>query len=276
MKEAARRYRSGSGKKQNKRRKPNPASFMLVYIALSFLAVVILIVLSFTVFFKVADIKVIGKTRYSEAEIVKASKLTTGNNLFMTNVNEAKKIIKQKLPYIDEVKISKNLPSEIRINVKEAVPIGQLEKGKDYIVLDANNKVLEVLHDKPMKGCPVIRGILLNEDKPGSVAVFKDDSQKNNLKIMLDGLKKSEITKISVISFIEPLNLCATYHNKIVIEFGSVADLNLKLQYAKAIIEHPKSAGRTGRLNVSIVSGSKVSNYFETVELTPAQTADVF
>ena len=85
-----------------------------------FLGVIALIILAMSVFFVVTDIDVEGNARYTDEEIVLASGLEKGENLFFINRYDAASRIFSKLPYINDVMVTRELPSRVVISVTES------------------------------------------------------------------------------------------------------------------------------------------------------------
>lgn len=75
-----------------------PLTFFLVIVALVFIM---------SVFFKVSRIEVKGNSIYTADEVIKASGIETGDNLFFINGIAAGSRVAVKLPYVDSVQINR-------------------------------------------------------------------------------------------------------------------------------------------------------------------------
>ena len=73
--------------------------------ALAVLVTAVAILLAMSVFFKVSRIDVVGAETYSEKEIIDASGIEIGENLFFVDRFEAASRIFANLPYIDNVTV---------------------------------------------------------------------------------------------------------------------------------------------------------------------------
>ena len=82
-----------------------PLTFFLVIVALVFIM---------SVFFKVSRIEVKGNSIYTADEVIKASGIETGDNLFFINGIAAGSRVAVKLPYVDSVQINRGLPNLCR------------------------------------------------------------------------------------------------------------------------------------------------------------------
>ena len=72
-----------------------------------------------TVFFRVESVVVTGNSRYTQEEVVAATGIELGDNLFHMNKYEIYDQVRQSLPYIEDVNIRRSLPNTILITVSE-------------------------------------------------------------------------------------------------------------------------------------------------------------
>ena len=73
-----------------------------------------------SVFFRVAKIEVVGNSIYTAEEVVEASGIGTGDNLFFINRFSAASRIFSKLPYVDKAKVTRALPNRVTITIQES------------------------------------------------------------------------------------------------------------------------------------------------------------
>lgn len=90
-------------------------------------AVAVALTMGATVFFQVETVAVTGNSRYSQEEIIKATGIQTGDNLFRMNKFQIAHQVLQDLPYVEEVTIRRSLPSTIVITVKEWDAVARVE-----------------------------------------------------------------------------------------------------------------------------------------------------
>ena len=101
--------------KQKKRR----GQISLVLKFLCGAGVIAALTMGATVFFRVENIAVTGNSRYTQEEIVAASGIKPGDNLFHMNKFQIEGELKHGLPYLEEVSIDRQLPNGVTIGVKE-------------------------------------------------------------------------------------------------------------------------------------------------------------
>lgn len=90
-------------------------------------AVAVALTMGATVFFQVETVAVTGNSRYSQEEIIKATGIQTGDNLFCMNKYQIAHQVLQGLPYVEELTIRRALPSTIVITVKEWDAVARVE-----------------------------------------------------------------------------------------------------------------------------------------------------
>ena len=104
----------------------NRGRFGPLFKLLCVLAVVVALTGGATVFFRVETVEVTGNQRYTREEIVAASGIQTGDNLYALNKVSIDRKIRTQLPYVGELSINRSLPSTIRIDVTEWEAVAQV------------------------------------------------------------------------------------------------------------------------------------------------------
>ena len=95
--------------------------FRLAIVATAFILLLCLIVSPIIVFavFRVKTFKVEGASPYTSEQIISASGIQQGKSLIFADLDEAAASIEKTLPYTDNVKLTKKLPSGIIIRLEE-------------------------------------------------------------------------------------------------------------------------------------------------------------
>lgn len=253
-----------------KRRRRNRIIFTLCLI----LAVVIAgVILSLTVLFHVTEIMVTGESRYTQEEIVQASGLTPGGNLFTTNTDGAAGSIEETLPYIGSVQVSRKLPGTLVIQVEDVVVAGAVQHGDGYLVLGARGKALEQVPYLP-EGCPAIVGVKLSKAEIGKPVEYADEEQTKLIETMSLAAEENELDRITQIDVTDPYNVKMVYDGRITLQFGLPTDLDYKIRFAQSVIDSEISSTDRGTLNLSLARElSKV--YFLPDYTAPVSSAPV-
>lgn len=125
---------------QTRKRKKKKRS---LFAPISFLLVAVAIVFGMGVFFRVQTIEVTGAVSYTDEEIVEASGVSIGDNLFFINRFTASTNIFSKLPFVEEASIERSLPNKIIISVDESYALAYVTwEGQDWM-MTGNCKMLQ-------------------------------------------------------------------------------------------------------------------------------------
>ena len=172
-------------RRRHTRRRRHHRSVAVLYKLLSVVVISGAIVAALTLFFKVETITVSGTTE----EIITASGIQQGDNLFLLNKYEIYESILEKLPYVSSVNISRKLPDTLLIEVTDSNQGGVIEDHGTYWVLSAEGKILgkraEAGHGA------LITGLTLSEPEVGKKAAV-EEGQERALKQLLDLLAALE------------------------------------------------------------------------------------
>ena len=109
-------------RRRHSNRKRRRGSFGFLYKVLSMLVICGCLVAALTLFFRVNTIVVTGQQRYTQDQIVEASGVGVGDNLFLLNKYAVAGSIRTALPYVDEIRINRKLPDTLLIEIKECGP----------------------------------------------------------------------------------------------------------------------------------------------------------
>lgn len=134
---------------------------------LTFFLIIVAIIFAMSVFFKVSHIKVEGNSRYTAQQIIDASGVHTGDNLFFMDRIGAGTRVTVKLPYVDSVKISRKLPSTIVISVTESKAAASIDVGETSWSISSTGKFLAELKSDSGYIVPHIVGISVSEAAVG-------------------------------------------------------------------------------------------------------------
>ncbi len=202
----------------------------MFYTALFLLVIGVAILLCFTVLFKLETVSVSGSSRYSAEEIIKASGLVKGENLFRQDLDKASSQVEETLPYIGEAQVSRKLPAEIVITVSEAQIAGVVEFEGQKILLDAKGKVLEATGEAP-ENCPVFKGLKIKDAVPGKPLQYAEEEQKKTVDSLMQAIEESGLSNITEYDVTDIYNLSLVYNNRIRLELGVSTDLVYKLRF---------------------------------------------
>lgn len=141
--------------KQARKKKANRR--LIFYLSIFFILISIIVYLQ-SPLSHVHSIEVTGNTALSDDEVVKKSNITTDTNIWM--IDESK--IKNKLnnnPIVDSVKVNKQLPWTVELEIKEFNRVGYIKQDGFYYPILATGKILTTLKKETMTGdAPLLLG----------------------------------------------------------------------------------------------------------------------
>lgn len=215
------------------------------------------------IFFKVKSIECNVDTLYSSEELVEASDLKIGKNLFLINTNVSEKSISEKFPYLEDVKIIKKFPDKLIINAKTAKNYLNLKVDDYNVILSSNFKVLSVKNtDEDTENLIKVSGIRLKSYDVGKKAVFEDSDNEKNFLELLGLINDNDILlNIKEIDFSDSIGIKMNYDNRIYVNFGIYENMNYKLKISKEILTQKISSFEKGTLDLSMLSDNNRS-YF--------------
>ena len=125
-----------------------------------------------TVFFRVERVTVTGSQRYTQEEIIAASGIQLGDNLYSLNKVRIDQNIRTTLPYIGDLTINRALPSTIQITVTEWEAVAQVAApGVEQVAAyqeEAGEKAVTTAQEPWLIS---VKGKLLEPAPPDSAAI---------------------------------------------------------------------------------------------------------
>lgn len=223
-------------KKKRRRRKNLTLYYLVIFIFITSS----LVVLSLTVFFKIEKISIQGTSAYSQNDIIANSGIKIGKNLFLTDFKIAEQNILKNMVNIDNVKISRKLPSEVVITVKPSEPSYVLEKDGVYYAVSKNGKIMGNTQTPPENGLVVVKGYDPEKLEINTMLKSKDPQKEKIVNDVFSTLDSIKFTGFNEIDISDRLNIKLKYDNRINIELGSSQDLEYKLNFVKKTFEEKK------------------------------------
>jgi len=144
VKSAERRRRRGSG-------------FSKALLLLLLAAVTTIVAVS--VFFRISTIKVVGNSKYTAEEVIAASGLEIGGNLFSIKDTSVAISLRKELPYVDKVKLVRNLPDSVTIEIEESYPLASLKTDDTVYIVNKSGKIIDETDETGALGTIELKGI---------------------------------------------------------------------------------------------------------------------
>ncbi len=255
--------RAAASRKARRRRR----MLLVFYLVTFFIAIVAAVVLSVTVLFQIDVIQVTGQSRYEEQEIIQASGIQTGENLFLVDTSYAEQKIEENLPYIGTAVVSRRLPAKILITVQEAEVSGAMEYQGQYAIVSPEGKVLEIVDALP-EGYSLIEGMNLKSAQVGKQIEYEDQEKKEIFTELAKSLAQHGIAPITKMDLTNLYDISVEYDGRITLELGLPSDIDFKVRFAKTVLSDPSMAEESGVLNL-VNAKEEDRAYFDEPEESP-------
>lgn len=236
------------------RRRRLKIAFILFLIA----AFITLAIMCFTVFFPIKRINVSGSEIYSKSQIIKASKLTTEDNLFVVSEDDIEQKIRKALPYVDSIKLKRVLPDAVILTVTDAKEYAYYLSGDKYVILSEKNYVLKEQTETPENVFQIVTSGI--SGKTGEKAKYKNTTEEeliNNIKNLLYN-ENINIDKIDVSNI---LQITIDVENKFTVTLGNSDYVAEKIAHLSGMIE--SIGDRKGSINLSMWSPTHSQGTFK-------------
>ncbi|MBQ8588020.1 MAG: FtsQ-type POTRA domain-containing protein [Clostridia bacterium] len=151
-----------------------------------FTAIILIVVCLFTPLFDITDVSVIGNKILSEEDIVKASGIKKGSNLFLLNTGKSEERINS-LGYVDSVEVKRKFLARIEIEITESVEAAYIAFAGNYVGIDSEGKILSITKSskiRPKKA--VVSGYALKNPQKGMSIEGKNEAKTKLLKKRID------------------------------------------------------------------------------------------
>ncbi len=224
-------------KNQKKKRKKSRAqrlrrSFVLLLVLIAAVSSVCL----FAPVFNITEVLVEGNAQVTTEEILDRTSIVIGGNIFKMSKNSVKRGLSS-LAYLDTIKISRKLPSKVKIKVTECYAELIFPHATGYLVSDINGKLLEVISDCEGWEVPHVIGAEID-----NIEISKKISVQDGVKfdIILDCIRylkeKGHLSQLKKLDFTDISNIWVTYKEGHRVNFAKFEDMDYKMKMLDAIL----------------------------------------
>lgn len=248
--------RRGVTARARRRRRRMVLSYLITFL----LVIGAAVTLSLTVLFRIDTIRVENTSSYSQEEILEACGIETGENLFLADVEGAQKQLNEKLPLSQEVSVTRKLPATVVITVKEPVVSAALAQNGQYILVNDEEKIIQITNSQP-EDCPVVVGLELKDPKAGKQVQVSDEKTLKVFEQLTKTLETCQLNDITQINVEDIYQMMVVYQGRIRIVLGTSNDLDIKIKAAKKIVEQELDENEKGELDVSLTRDLKKAYY---------------
>lgn len=227
---------------------------MIVGVLLTGILLIVGVVLCLTVFFKIARIDVTGDEIYNAEQIIEASEITVGENMFLMPAKKNAAAVEKALPYVEKAEIKRSLSCTVTVQVTKATAVAAIANGESYILLNRAGKVLEdgviALPDEIL----VLEAGAITSAVPGEKILFESETAAEDFTAVFSALQNGAVTGLTQLDVRNHLQIEAMYQNRIVLKLGEAASIADKTDFIRATLERceKNSPGFKGSIDFSI------------------------
>lgn len=250
--------REVSNKIKKKKRKQTKKRILSGFFTFLFVSLIIFAILSVTVLFPIKEVSITGSNIYTPEQILDATDITTDTNLLVIREEKLAEKIREKLPFVDSIKIEREFPSKLNITAKDAKEEAAFKVGKEFYTVSKRGYVLNKYTEKPEN----IFEISVNkaEVNLGKMVSIEADDEKKALIEISEKLIKNEI-KIDYIDVTDSLSLKAKVEGRFEVNFGTSMNIDKKVSHLKGMILQIDNK-KTGKINLSMWTSEKTEGTF--------------
>lgn len=234
-------------RRKARQKKARRKRLKICFVFFVLMALITLAIMCFTVFFPIKRISVSGSEIYSKAEIIKASGLTTDDNLFLISEEKTEQKIRESLPYVDSIKLKRNLPDALVLTVTDAKEYYCFKISEEYFVVSENGYVLSSTADIPENVFEIaVNGV---KCEIGKAVKYENSTEEELVKTLITWLNEKEIN-IDKIDVSNILNITVDVENKFTVTLGNSEHLEKKIAHLSGMID--SIGDRSGTINLSM------------------------
>lgn len=227
-------------RRRNSNRRRRRGGFGFLYKLLSMLVMCAAIITALTLFFRVDSIEVTGQQRYTAQEIIDASGVELGDNLFLLNKYDVANRLVQELPYIETVQPNRRLPDTLLLDVKECTfTFAVIQDGSVWFI-SPTGKIVDQTEAPLDRDVPVVDGCSLLAPSVATPIALSTDyaSQRDSLLALMAALRDAGVLdEVEAIHLGDLSVLTMDYGGRFSVELPYGADYELKIQTLQLVID---------------------------------------
>lgn len=225
---------------------------------------------------------------YSADSILQRMGVQLEENIFSFEPGEKAAVLEQNFPLLGSIKVIRDYPNTVVVQVTEAVPAYAVQNGSKWLVISDKWKILSEESTQP-EGLCTLYGGKLQDSTPGQGFWFVDDadaasasgsetaeseSAVSTENIRMEALRtlRSKLEEYGLSQDVTRLEVADTeqiaflYQDRISVLLGTLNDLDYKLDRARYVLTNADGKGcgptDTGRLDFSHTSASSTRKIY--------------
>ena len=184
-------------------------------------------------------IDVTGVQRYSAEDILAATGVEEGANLYSFSSRLAENAVTLRYPYVQSLDVERQAPSLIRMTVTEDTAVFYAEIYGEIRALSATLRVLDRVGEEEIDelGLIHLRMPAVESAMAGRVITFQEEKHMRQIRESLAQLLSSPLCeRITSVDLRNPYNLSMVADKRFLLEFGDTADMGVKMKVANAVL----------------------------------------
>ena len=224
--------------------------------------VIVLLALIYKFFFVVRSIRVEGASRYTAEEIIEASGVRYGANLYSFRSSTAGNNVTLRCPYVEEVDLHRVIPNGVVMTVAEGVPKYCAEIFGETKILSEGLRVLGTLgeNEETPEGLIRLKLPTVMYSVEGRLIEFKTQREERVVRDLLGALSKSPLAdRANSVDLRSEFNIKIVSDSKYLLELGDSSDAELKLNTAAKVLEDEMfDSGMGAKLDLTHIEKTSV------------------
>ncbi len=219
--------------------------FLFLFISLVFLAVCV------SVFLNVKTVNINGLSRYTYDEVRAIVPIEDGVNIYSFDAEEVETAILEAFPYINQVEVSRDLPTAIEITVVEEMAYFAADVGGETYIMSPELKVLEKTEVSEESNLTVLSLNSVRRCLVGDIVEFVDSRTLNAVTSLYDNFANNYIEdKIVSVDVRSRFDIYINYDNRFKVYLGDIDNIDIKVRFLVGIIAELDSNAK-GTIDVS-------------------------
>lgn len=217
--------------RHNRRRYKKRRRFGFLYKMLVVIAMIVAVAMGATVFFRVEEMVVSGNVRYTAQQVIDASGIVQGDNLFGMNKFDTARRIRRQLPYVEGVNIRRGWPDTLLVTVIESRAAARLSGEEGEWLISKSGKVLELVESADT-GVIRVDGLYPVQPEAGLPLVVREGQQArgDGLLALLQSLDKHEtLEQVTWIDMTSAARILMDYDGRFTVKLPVSGDFDYLL-----------------------------------------------
>ncbi|MBP3379803.1 MAG: FtsQ-type POTRA domain-containing protein [Ruminococcus sp.] len=240
--------RKNSGKRMRRRKR-----MMSLYVFLVMLLVLTVgVTACFTFLFNVDEIVVSGESdSYTYMEIVEASGIRAGDNLFRMDTGKAEKAILDNLLNVETAEVNRDFPSTLRIHVTRCIPAYNIQHENGVLLVSRKGKILSDNNFYTQtEELPIIYGFDPADLTAGTQIASNNQNKYDAFTQLISRFDRDDNSDIASIDLTNEYDIVVYYRSGLVFRMGNWTDVDYKLDLAQNVMNDESVKGKKGELRM--------------------------